>query len=28
VRAHHAGAPPASRDGRSFWERMKEALGA
>ncbi len=22
------GAPPASRGGRSFWERMKEALGA
>ncbi len=26
--AEHEGEPPASRDGRSFWERMKEALGA
>ncbi|MBI1723242.1 MAG: molecular chaperone DnaJ [Gemmatimonadetes bacterium] len=26
--ARHEGEPPASRDGRSFWDRMKEALGA
>jgi molecular chaperone DnaJ len=26
--AAHEGEAPASRDGRSFWERMKEALGA
>ncbi|MDP3774203.1 MAG: molecular chaperone DnaJ [Gemmatimonadales bacterium] len=26
--AKHEGEAPASRDGRSFWDRMKEALGA
>jgi len=26
--SHHEGEPPAGRVGRSFWDRMKDALGA